>query len=98
MKGHFKSAYCPMCRENIKIIKPGLNNCLYRIEGLKADPRQNNVQYAKPWTEVGNYYMTYDEAEAGITTWQYLYMVRIGALRYLYMALKINAPSSAASL
>ena len=69
-----KSATCPMCYKGIDVIKPGLNNCLYRIEGLKANSHENNVQYVKPWTEVGDHYMTYDEAKAGMLTWKYLYI------------------------
>lgn len=68
------SATCPMCHKGIDVIKPGFNNCLYRIEGLKTNSHENNVQYVKPWTEVGNHYMTYDEAKAGMANWKYLYI------------------------
>ena len=67
-------AYCPICKEYIKVIKPGFNNCYYRIEGLKLHPKENQIHMLKPWTEVNDEYLTYDEQEAGITTWLYLYI------------------------
>ena len=73
---YYAKAKCPMCHNDITAIKPGFSNCYYRIEGMKSNSENGNesVAYLKEWTRVGDYYLTYDEAKAGIVQWDYLYI------------------------
>jgi len=60
-----KKCKCPMCNNPVKPIKPGFNNCLWKITAVKkSDPLS---MFHRPWTNAGNEYTTYDEHTAGVT-------------------------------
>jgi ubiquitin len=58
-----KGVACPMCRAPVKAMKPGFNNCYYRITAVKKN--QPATVYNRAWTRVGDAYATYDEHLAG---------------------------------
>ena len=60
-----KLCACPMCKQPVKPIKPGFNNCLWKLSAIKKD--STTSIFHRPWTMVGDEYSTYDEHEAGTT-------------------------------
>lgn len=61
---------CPMCKHAVKPIKPGFNNCLWKVTAVKkADPIS---MFHRPWTKAGAEYITYDEHTAGTTEFVHL--------------------------
>jgi hypothetical protein len=54
---------CPMCKHAVTPIKPGFNNCLWKVTAIKkTDPMS---MFHRPWTKAGDEYTTYDEHTAG---------------------------------
>jgi ubiquitin len=54
---------CPMCKHAVTPIKPGFNNCLWKVTAVKkTDPMS---MFHRPWTKAGDEYTTYDEHTAG---------------------------------
>eukprot|EP00051_Salpingoeca_urceolata_P028368 m.5700 g.5700 ORF g.5700 m.5700 type:complete len:136 (-) comp2441_c0_seq2:34-441(-) len=58
-----------MCEQPVVPLKPGFNNCMYRIAGIKAG---ENMVVGEPWTRCDDEYTTYDEHQAGIVSWSML--------------------------
>lgn len=56
--------YCPICQQQFTAIKPGFNNCKWRILGVKASPKGSVSQFIVNWKTVGDIYETYDEKMA----------------------------------
>lgn len=90
----YAKAKCPMCYKHIDAIKPGFNRCYYRIEGVKSrsENEEESVAYLKDWTKVGDHYSTYNEDEAGIVEWDYLYIFTrpYGAIGFLAASTEDN--------
>lgn len=65
LQKHRDDAVCPMCSMHIDVTKPGFNNCFYKI--VAGSPSiSSSLLYTKPWSPVGDAYLTYDELEAGM--------------------------------
>ncbi|KAA6377987.1 MAG: putative Ubiquitin family protein [Streblomastix strix] len=56
-------AKCPICKQEIKPIKPGYSNCVYRTDTKNV----NMVSARVPWRKVEKIYSTFDEEKAGMT-------------------------------
>eukprot|EP00953_Heterococcus_sp_UTEX-ZZ885_P019681 10987-Heterococcus_DN1.PRE.3 len=50
---------CPMCRKFVKATTCGLNNCVWRMTGIKAG---SDVTISTKYTTVGDHYYTFKEA------------------------------------
>ncbi|KAL7574713.1 hypothetical protein ACA910_017283 [Epithemia clementina (nom. ined.)] len=57
------TATCPLCDQKIRPIKPGFNNCFWKVSAVKAS--SPNSIYQTPWNRAEDKYSTYDEAVAG---------------------------------
>jgi hypothetical protein len=57
--------HCPMCHQKFKPVKPIFSNCIWRIVGEKPGFHVLDL----PWREVGHKWETYDEVEAGMSTY-----------------------------
>ncbi|KAA6363798.1 MAG: putative ring and ubiquitin domain containing protein, partial [Streblomastix strix] len=55
-------AVCPMCGQQFKPVKPGFNNCMWRIDYQKLDGSVSKI----PWRKNGDRYQTYNQKEAGM--------------------------------
>ncbi|CAB9506946.1 Polyubiquitin (Fragment) [Seminavis robusta] len=54
--------HCPLCHVTAAAIKPGFNNCLWKVVAIK----ENSLSiYRTPWNRAGDMYTTYDEHIAG---------------------------------
>ena len=56
---------CPICRNPFRPIKPGFNNCFWKITAVKVSSPESVFQ--RPWTRTGNEYTTHDQAIAGMS-------------------------------
>lgn len=56
---------CPMCHYRVTPIKPGFNNCLWKISCVKQSDPLSVIH--RPWTKAEDKYTTYDEVVAGTT-------------------------------
>ncbi|KAA6401788.1 MAG: putative ring and ubiquitin domain containing protein [Streblomastix strix] len=56
-------AKCPICSWPINPVKPGFNNCLWKIDFQKTG---SSAVTKLPWTKTGDYYHTYDQQKAGM--------------------------------
>ena len=55
---------CPLCNQEVQPIKPGFNNCFWKISASKT--RMPGNVFSTPWRRAGDSYTTYDEATAGM--------------------------------
>ncbi|KAI2492925.1 hypothetical protein MHU86_21603 [Fragilaria crotonensis] len=56
---------CPTCRMPVTPIKPGFNNCLWKISCVKKSDPLSVIH--RPWTKAEDKYTTFDEVVAGTT-------------------------------
>ncbi len=61
----YDDCFCPLCLEPVAPMKPGFNNCFWRIIAVKFDTKERLDTY---WTKTENEYFTFDADACGTTT------------------------------
>jgi hypothetical protein len=68
-----QKCFCPMCKEKVKPITMGANNCWWAVHGIKIEKKDGEeVKFVGEWEKTQGCYIRYNSKKTGIVKWKRL--------------------------